>query len=178
MFYDGFFDFNGDGKLGPAEEFAEYEMFSDFADGDVPGSKRRKTPNVPSEQKSTTSSGDDRTVMKVVVILFIIVAILIAIPTIRDFMPRFAHDRAEKLIAQGEYTQAKEILWDIASKDENPDNFALYQLCEAHELYDAGEVDEAYYMMMVTVFRAQTEEQMAQINAFKEQLGREHNEGE
>ena len=178
MFYDGFFDFNGDGKLGPAEEFAEYEMFSDFADGDVPGSKRRKTPNAPSGQNSTATSGGGRAAIRAAVILFIVVAILIAIPTARDAMPRFAHDRAEKLIAQGEYTQAKEILWDIASKDENPDNFALYQLCEAHELYDAGEVDEAYYMMMVTVFRAQTEEQMAQINAFKEQLEREHDEGE
>jgi len=31
MFYDGFFDINGDGKMDGFEEFMEYKAFDDFS---------------------------------------------------------------------------------------------------------------------------------------------------
>ena len=189
MFNDGFFDFNGDGRMDAAEQFVEYETFRHCVDGEdsegyagiasgpdigTGAGGGLDSPSLPEQDGPAEYHGSRRYVW-VIGIIIAIVVILIAISTAKNAIPMYQYDRAEKLIAQGQYSQAKEILYEIGP-EQYQDTYELYRLCEAHELYDEGYVDDAYYMMMVTVFRYQSEEQMAEINAFIERLTWEHEE--
>ena len=189
MFNDGFFDFNGDGRMDAAEQFVEYETFRHCVDGDdsegyrvggpasgnIAGSGSGQHSVGLSEPNDAAHNNSGRKLARILIIVFIIIAILIAIPTAKNAIPIYKYGHAEDLIAQGQYSQAKEILYDIAP-EQYRDTYELYRLCEAHELYDEGYVDDAYYMMMVTAFHYQSDEQMAEINAFIERLTWEHEE--
>lgn len=86
-----------------------------------------------------------------------------------------AYDNAQALIAAGQYEQAAAVLEEI-KEEEYRDTAALLLLCKAHEQYDAGRPVNAYFTMQDAGFRYQTEEQNAEIAAFKEMLRQAYND--
>lgn len=84
-----------------------------------------------------------------------------------------AYENSLKLIATGDYQQAREKLLQI--EDENyKDTDNLLALCDAHIDYDAGNLSGAYFAINSVDFLNQSTESMADITAFKKQVNTEY----
>lgn len=101
--------------------------------------------------------------------------LLIVISSVNSSRLAADYSNAEMLISKGQYAEATAMLEPIKEKDYK-DTSALLLLCKAHTQYDAGRSVDAYYTMQDAHFRYQTEEQTAEITAFKFTLKQEYDD--
>lgn len=101
--------------------------------------------------------------------------LLIVISSVNSSRLAADYSNAEMLISEGQYAEATAVLESIKEKDYN-DTSALLLLCKAHTQYEAGRSVDAYYTMQDAQFRYQTEEQTAEITAFKSTLKQEYDD--
>lgn len=82
---------------------------------------------------------------------------------------RDTYDRAQTLVIEEQYAQARVLLETIGDKD-YLDTQALLALCKAHGLYDDGYVESACSALYHATFQHQTQEQMDKITAFHDMI--------
>lgn len=102
-----------------------------------------------------------------------IVLVLGAIWMIRFLQTARTYSDAEQLISAGQYQEALDDLKAIES-NHYLDTEALIILCQAHLKYEDGEGVSAYTALKNTIFQHQSQEQMAEINAFMNILKAEY----
>ncbi len=157
-FFNTGLDLNGDGKndlIEKAFETDDFEHTLDESDG---------FDNTSSTAKRKTNRG--------ITCLILIIAfgvLLVLINKLPDIIigaeNRIAYTKAEKMITDGDYSNARDELQKILG--EYKDSDGLNALCRAHEYESEGDCKMAYVCLYDVTFRYQNAEQMSKINIFK-----------
>ncbi len=129
--------------------------------------------NAPAEELALQKKRAKKRAITFVSVSGVLLFILIAAFSVKPLMTAIQYNKAEKLIEKEEYSQAINLLSSI--KDTGyKDTEALLQLCDAHKLYDAGNILDAYYSLNRTQFKYQSESQQAKIESFREILKKDY----
>ena len=160
-FFNTGLDLNGDGKIDLIEKAFETDDFEHTLDE--------------SDGFDNTSSTAKRKTNRGITCLILIIAfgvLLVLINKLPDIIigveNRIAYTKAEKMITDGDYSNALDELQKILG--EYKDSDGLNALCRAHEYESEGDCKMAYVCLYDVTFSYQNAEQMGEINNFKSRM--------